>query len=152
MKNLPSIHYLWLFFLLIGLFSCGSIKPVSIKGIENFRPGSTLSKPEFTFDIALENPNKFGVTLQRMGVNLSLNDSAIAGINIPSKTRIGAEAVITVPVTIQPSAQTMTNLVLGGLKNILSSNKKQKFEIKGEIAIRKFIFVKKIKIREAVKL
>jgi LEA14-like dessication related protein len=111
-----------------------------------------LSKPEFTFDIAIENPNKFGVTVQRMGVNLSLNDSAVAGINIPSKTRIAAGSVITVPVTIQPSVQTMTNLVLGGLKNILSENKKQRIEIKGEIAIRKFIFVKKIKIREAIKL
>jgi LEA14-like dessication related protein len=152
MKNIFSVQYVLMLVLLSGLYSCGSIKPVSIKGIENFRPGSTLSKPEFTFDIAIENPNKFGVTVQRMGVNLSLNDSAIAGINIPGKTRIGAGAVISVPVTIQPSVQTMTSLVMGGLKNIFSENKKQRIEIKGEIAIRKFIFVKKIKIREAIKL
>lgn len=152
MKNIFSVHYILLLVLLTGLYSCGSIKPVSIKGIENFKTGSGLSKPEFTFDIAIENPNKFGVTVQRMGVNLSLNDSAVAGINIPSKTRIAAGSVITVPVTIQPSVQTMTNLVLGGLKNILSENKKQRIEIKGEIAIRKFIFVKKIKIKEAIKL
>ncbi|MBK8413651.1 MAG: LEA type 2 family protein [Bacteroidetes bacterium] len=101
MKNIFSVHYVLVLVLLTGLYSCGSIKPVSIKGIENFKTGSGLTKPEFTFDIALENPNKFGVTVKRMGVNLSLNDSAIAGINIPSKTRIAAGSVITVPVTIQ---------------------------------------------------
>ena len=87
-----------------------------------------------------------------MGVNVYVGDSAIAGVNIPGKTRITRNEKIQVPVTIKPSLQTLTGILMAGVTSLFSNVKDQEMEIKGEIVIRKFIFTRKIKIREAIKM
>ena len=154
MKRQPVsiLHALFITTMVLLFTSCSSIKPVAITGVKNFRTGNNPAKPEFTFDLGISNPNNFGVTVQRMGVNVYVGDSAIAGVNIPGKTKITRNEKIQVPVTIKPSLQTLTGILMAGVTSLFSNVKDQEMEIKGEIVIRKFIFTRKIKIREAIKM
>ncbi|HMT27762.1 MAG TPA: LEA type 2 family protein [Bacteroidia bacterium] len=141
-------------FLIGSLFfsSCTSIQPVMISGVHNFTTGNLVSNPEIKFDLGVKNPNSFGVTVKRMSVNVLLSDSVVAGINIPVKTKIGAQSTIDIPITLKPSVSSLTQMAMSGFKNLFSSKSNSNMELKGEIVIRKFIFTKKIKISEKIKL
>ena len=132
--------------------SCFNIKPVVVSGINNFKTANLFSEPELTFDLGVKNPNKFGVTVKRMGINITLSGSDLAGINIPLKTRIASQSSVTVPITLKPSVSSISNMAIGGFKNIFSGTGGQTLEFSGEIVISKFIFNKKIKFREKIKL
>ena len=60
------------FISLISLFtiSCGILKPVTVKGISNFKTVNTGTSPEFRFDLSLYNPNKFSVTIKTLDVGI----------------------------------------------------------------------------------
>jgi LEA14-like dessication related protein len=140
------------FGLSLSMFSCVQIKPVTINGINNFRTENALSKPEFKFDVKVKNPNQFSVTVSRMGVQLVLGDTTLAGINLQPNTRVPALSDVNIPMSLTPSVSTLTGIFMSGIKNMFSDLKKQNMELRGEIVVRKFIFTKKIKIRQAIKL
>ncbi len=136
----------------ILLSGCFSIKPVVVTGVKNFRPGNLLQNPEFSFDLGVKNPNSYGVTVKRMGINVLVADSSVGGIKISDNTRIAGKSAVQVPVKFQPSMSNLTNMAFGSFKNLFSAKGSNTMEVKGEIVISKFIFSKKIKFSEKIKL
>lgn len=151
-KNIfKASHTFYCFSIFILCTSCASIQPVKFTGVKNFKTADLLSDPKMNFDLGINNPNKFGVTVARMGIDIYMGDSVITGVKIPAKTRIAANQDVQIPVSLNPSVKSIANMALGGFKNLFSGSGKSEIELKGEIVMRKFIFTKKIKISEKIK-
>jgi LEA14-like dessication related protein len=145
-------HVVYLLFSMLIFSSCGFIKPVTITGVSNFRTVSTNTKPEFRFDLALQNPNNFGVTLRKMEIGISMGEPVLAKISMLEGTRITKKEPVLVPVALSPSLDELSGLFKKGVDEFLFGKNDQQLQIRGEIIIRKFIFSRKYQIRETVKL
>lgn len=141
-----------LIILVLFFCSCSSIQPVVISGIGSIKTQNILTNPEITFDLGVKNPNRYGVTVKRMSLNISLGDSIVAGINIPKKTKIAGHSSVDIPIVMKPSMSSFTNMAVSGFKNIFSRKGNTNLELRGEIIISKFIFTKKIKFKEKINL
>lgn len=138
-------------FLIIVLFSsCAGVKPVNIKDVGNVRSLNVLSNPEITFDLKVENPNKFGVTVSRINLDLYNSESKLVEINLLEKTKVGKFSEVTLPVSMKPSIETIKSLLKSEMNNLVRGKVNQKMEISGELVMKKFIFRRKIKIKEAI--
>jgi len=152
LKKLPATSHFFYFVCIIILFSsCASIQPVKVSGVKNFKTADLLSNPKLNFDLGIKNPNKFGVTVKRMGIDVYMGDSVLTGVKIPAKTRIAAHSDVQIPVSLNPSVNSIAAMALGGFKNLFSGSGKSEIDVRGEIVMRKFIFTKKIKIDEKIK-
>ncbi|MBL0343444.1 MAG: LEA type 2 family protein [Bacteroidetes bacterium] len=157
MKNKSSdriaISLICKLFLLITLFgSCSTFQPLVITEVKNFKTANLLTNPEILFDLQVKNPNKFGVTIKRMGLNVLLAETSIATVEIPGKRKIKGATVVSLPIAIKPSASSLTIIAVSGFMDIFSGKEDKKLDLSGEILIRKFIFARKIKIQESIKL
>lgn len=133
------------------LSSCSLIKPVSITEIGNFKTITSGSDPKIKFDAGIKNPNRFGVTVQKMNIGLSYGGPAVATISIMENTRIKGNSDMVLPVELSPSIKDISEIFSSGVGSFISGSTRPDFEIQGEIVIRKFIFRKRYNIKESIR-
>ena len=131
--------------------SCTSIKPVQIKDISNIKSINTLTNPELSFDLTVENPNNFNIIISRVNLDLYNDESKLVGINLIEKTKVYSQQDVTLPLIMKPSMEMINKLLKSEFDNLVRGNVNQKMEIRGELVMKKFIFSKRIKIKEAVR-
>jgi len=148
-KKITSGFYVFLIAIIFS--SCSGIKPVVVKNISNIKSENTFKNPELTFELTVENPNKYNVTISRMNLDLYNGETSLVAINLVEKTKISKFQSVVVPVSMKPSMETINTLLKSELNNLVRGKVNQKMEIRGELVIKKFIFSKKIKLKEAVK-
>ena len=136
----------------LSLSSCIVVKPVQVTNIDNFRTEKVLTKPELLFDVSIQNPNNFGVRVSELGVNLFVGDRNVIGLNIVNSIKVQRKNSVNIPVTLHPSINDIASLLNSEFNNLISGKSNQKMEIRGEIVMKKFIFTKRIKIKESFKL
>jgi hypothetical protein len=134
------------------LASCISLKPVLVTSVENFRTANVLSKPELLFDVTVQNPNKYGVRVKQMGINLFVGERNMIGLNMMNPIKIQRISTISIPIVLHPSVNDITSLLGSEFSNFIGGKSNQKLEVRGEIVMKKFIFTRKIQLRESIKL
>ncbi len=148
MKRIPLSLLLSVMF----LSSCGIIKPVSVMSVGNFTTENVLSKPEIRFDIKIQNPNNFSVTIQKMEIGVSVAGPAFATISLMEGVRVTKRDTMMVPVSLFPSMTEIGSMFSSGIDAFLTGKENPLFEVRGEVVIRKFIFRKRYKIKESIRL
>lgn len=144
LKSLSVIISISLFF-----SSCMVIKPVEVKRLDNLRTELNLQQPEILFDVAVSNPNGFGVTLKRVDIHLGLGDKNLAGISTERQIRIPRKGDTSLPVVLRPSYSDLSAIAGAGLNEFLGG-KKQLISVRGEVVIRKFFFRRKLRFSEQI--
>ncbi len=145
-------HILLTSITVILLSSCNIIKPVTFSDIGNFKTVNPLSDPKIKFDAGIKNPNRFGVTIQKMEIGLSYGGPSIATISMLENTRINGNANMIVPIELSPSIKDITSLFSSGINSFLNGDKNRDFQVQGEIIVRKFIFRKRYRIKESIRM
>ncbi|MDQ3050029.1 MAG: LEA type 2 family protein [Bacteroidota bacterium] len=141
-----------LFLSVLLLSSCGIIKPISVISVENFKTENVFTKPEFRFDVGIRNPNNFSVTIQKMELGVSVAGPEFATISLMEGIRVTKRDTMIIPVSLFPSITEISSLFSSGINAFLSGKENQLFELRGELVIRKFIFRKRYKIKESIRL
>jgi len=127
------------------------VKPVQVTRVENFKSINTLSDPELTFDLGVQNPNKFGVTVSGMEMSLFNGDSKLVGVRLMQKSRIPGNRTVSLPVSMKPTLSSISALFKSEISNWTKGKGSQKMELRGTIVMKKFIFTRKIKLKEPVR-
>jgi LEA14-like dessication related protein len=133
---MKKLCYSFLLSLLLCFQACAPLKPPTISGISNFNTSQLISSnPQIKFDILVNNPNKIGVKLQKLDLNLYLNDEIIFSNHTVGEKKIVASGSTLLPFTIEPNIDDIPKLLKGakgtaGVKG------------KGSITVKKFLFKK----------
>ncbi len=98
------------------------------------------------FDVGLNNPNNYGITLRSMKLEVLLEDSIISAVGLDRRQRIAAKRSVELPFSVQPRLASMPKLGWLGISQLFKNDDKH-FAIQGELVISKFIFRKKYKFR-----
>ena len=126
-------------FLLSG---CVTIKQPIVTGISNFKLSELSQDMKIKFDVLLKNPNNFGLTLQKMEMDVIMGDSVISSITLDKKQRINPNEVAQIPISVQPKVTLLPQLALSGISNLFKKDSKT-VSVKGKLVVRKFLFRKK---------
>ncbi len=142
-----------LIFSILSFFtlSCGIIKPVTVKGISNFKTINSGTLPEFRFDISLYNPNNFRVKIQKLEVGVFVETLVLAKTMLLEETEITKKEASLVTVAMTPGQASLNDIFKTGINGLISGNINQQFRINGEIKIKKFIFKRRYNFSEAIK-
>ena len=142
----------FLIILFAGLVSsCSIIKPVTVTGISDFHTMNRGEEPEIWFNLQLNNPNNFAVTIKKVDIGISMGEHTLVRSSILEETEITRKEKSMVTVALKPSAEKMAEIFKAGVNGILSG-KKDQFQITGEIQVKKFIFTRKYQVKEMINL
>ena len=122
--------------------SCVVLQAPQVKRVTNLQTSGLLSgTPTVNFEIQLYNPNSVSLTLTNFSVNVNYGTASLATINTDTTQQIGAMSNFTVPLSFQPTAQQISNILQSG-SGILNQTGSAKLNGKGTIHLQKFIFGK----------
>lgn len=122
--------------------SCVTIQAPQVKRVTNLQTSGLLSgTPTVNFEIQLYNPNSVSLTLTNFSVNVNYGTASLATINTDTTQQIGAMSNFTVPLSFQPTAQQISNILQSG-SAILNQTGGARLNGKGTIYLQKFIFGK----------
>jgi LEA14-like dessication related protein len=130
----------------VVLFSCGSIEPVTIGGIQNTNVKSlSPAGVDFSFGMKIKNPNKMGVTVFPASFDANVNGIDVGKVKLSKKVKIKAKSDDVAEFNIKSD---FSKLGIGELGNIISmvASKSATVTLKGEIKVGKWYCKKKFPI------
>lgn len=144
--NKKSFLYSFLCLLIPVLFSCVSIQPVTIGGVES--PNlKKLSREgiEFDFGMRIRNPNKVGVTVYPSSFEASVNDISVGKIRLSKKVKIKAGSDNVSDFNIKSD---FSKLGLGDITKVLPivASKNATIYLKGDVKVGKWFYKKRFPI------
>ncbi len=140
LSTLGLMRYSWFFilsfaaavFLSSGCMGRALVRPnVTLGSVEV--TGLSLTGAHLTLQVDLENPNRFGVTITRLGYTVFLNDRPLATGAVLDPISIPSRATTTVRLPLSTSFRDLKT----GLKSLLESDSVA-YAIEGDVAIRSF--------------
>ena len=131
--------------------SCFLLKPVTVKSISNFKTVTSGPTPEFRFDMSIYNPNKFSVVIKNIDVGIYMDTLPVSKTILLQETEITRRESSFVTVAMLAGPARLEDIFKAGISGLLSGNLQQRFQVKGEIKIKKFIFSKNYRFSEAIK-
>lgn len=126
----------------ILITGCASIKSPQIKGVDNFGVSELSSEMKMTFNVNVKNPNNYGLKIRRMNMEVLLDDSVVSSVALLGRQRIPASGNVSLPFEVRPKLIKFPKLALAGIKQLFSDSD-NKFKLRGEIVVSKFIFRKR---------
>lgn len=138
-----ALRNISLFALLIFVYSCSSIEPLTVEKIEsvkveNFSSGALLLKVE----MKVKNPNRLKIKVTENNLNLTLNGSEVGTAHIKDQIVIRKKSEETHTFFIEAK---FSKLALGAIPSLLNmiQTKSVEIKIKGEVKIKSLCFSKK---------
>ncbi|NBT07925.1 MAG: hypothetical protein EBS98_03905 [Chitinophagia bacterium] len=131
-----------LFTIILFFSSCAEPKPLVFKGVQSIKIekasfGKNIFKAEFTY----QNPNSFGLVLNKLDCNVYINDELFTQYTLDTNFSIPSNAEFALPATMEIELSSL-------LKNSVDIlfNNPMKIGIKGNATISKGFFTKNIPI------
>jgi len=122
--------------------SCVDPSPLVFKGVQSIKiEKASLGKNSFQAEFAYQNPNRFGLVLNKLDCNVFINDQLFTQYKIDTNFIIPANAQFVLPAKMEIELSSL-------LKNSVDIlfNNPMKIGIKGNATISKGIFTKTIPI------
>jgi LEA14-like dessication related protein len=120
----------------VSLFSCGSIKPLDVKKIENVKLNN-FSKNSASFDITLkvENPNGYRFKLVDNNLDLVINQIELGQAKIKNRVVIPRKSEQSYTFTVEANFSRLAIASIPSLINMLKS-KEVEMKLKGDVRVR----------------
>jgi LEA14-like dessication related protein len=131
-----------LFAVILFFTACSEPSPLVFKGVQSIKiEKASLGKNRFQADFAYQNPNHFGLVLNKLNCEVFINDQLFTQYNLDSNFAIPANAQFILPAQMEIELSSL-------LKNSVDIlfNNPMKIGIKGNATISKGIFTKTIPI------
>ncbi|MCC7233591.1 MAG: LEA type 2 family protein [Bacteroidia bacterium] len=135
----------------LSLTSCFSLKAPVCKGLSGFRLDRQPNASMLQFDLELENPNNWGLTLLPSSSQLLVGNHPLGITSLRQKIRIPGKSNLSVPLQLTLNDSALTILLPEGLKMLLG-NGAMDAAINGNLKVRKFIFRKKFSFNFSKKI
>jgi LEA14-like dessication related protein len=138
---MKSTAYLLLTIILF-FSSCAEPKPLVFKGVQSIKiEKASFGKNSFKAEFAYQNPNGFGLVLNKLDCNVYINDEFFTQYTLDTNFIIPPNAQFALPATMEIELSSL-------LKNSVDIlfNKPMKIGIKGNATISKGMFTKTIPI------
>ena len=122
--------------------ACTEPSPLVFKGLQSIKiEKASFGKNSFKAEFAYQNPNRFGLVLNKLDCNVFINDQLFTQYKLDTNFTIPANAEFVLPATIEIELSSL-------LKNSVDIlfNKPMKIGIKGNATISKGMFTKTIPI------
>lgn len=107
---------------------------------------------EIRFDLLLSNPNNFSIQVKNLHCRLEFSDSLIGTLHTLRDARITRKEVIRLPLSFYPDIANIGRLVFSGDRVFDPKNSGKGIELSGEMKMRKFIFTRKVRWSESIRL
>ena len=134
------------FLLSIGLFSCGTIEPVTIGGVQNTNVKSlSMAGVDFSFDMKIKNPNKMSVIVFPTSFDSNVNGIDAGQVKLDKKVRIKAKSDDIATYNLNSD---FSKLGMAELANIISmvSAKSAVVTLKGDVVVGKWYYKKRFPV------
>lgn len=131
-----------LFAVILFFTACSEPSPLVFKGVQSIKiEKASLGKNSFQADFAYQNPNHFGLVLNKLNCEVFINDQLFTQYKLDSNFAIPANAQFVLPAQMEIELSSL-------LKNSVDIlfNNPMKIGIKGNATISKGIFTKTIPI------
>ena len=130
----------------IVFFSCGTIEPVTIGGVDHTKVNSlSTAGVDFSFGMKIKNPNKMGVTVFPSSFDATVNGIDAGKVKIYKKVRIKKNSDDIAEFNIKSD---FSKLGLADIANIISmvSSKNAAITLKGDVKVGKWYYRKKFPV------
>ena len=122
--------------------ACAEPSPLIFKGVQSIKiEKASFGKNSFKAEFAYQNPNGFGLVLNKLDCNVFINDQLFTQYKLDTNFTIPANAEFVLPATMEIELSSL-------LKNSVDIlfNKPMKIGIKGTATISKGMFTKTVPI------
>ena len=122
--------------------ACTEPSPLVFKGLQSIKiEKASFGKNSFKAEFAYQNPNRFGLVLNKLDCNVFINDQLFTQYKLDTNFTIPANAEFVLPATMEIELSSL-------LKNSVDIlfNKPMKIGIKGSATISKGMFTKTVPI------
>jgi len=138
---MKPIAYLLLAIILF-FSACAEPSPLIFKGVQSIKiEKASLGKNSFTAEFSYQNPNRFGLVLNKLDCNVYINDQLFTQYKLDTNFTIPANAAFVLPANMEIE---LSSLLKNSVDILL--NKPMKVGIKGNATISKGLFTKTIPI------
>ena len=122
--------------------ACAEPSPLVFKGVQSIKiEKASFGKNSFKAEFAYQNPNRFGLVLNKLDCNVFINDQLFTQYKLDTNFTIPANAEFILPATMEIE---LSSLLKNSIDILL--NKPMKIGIKGNATISKGMFTKTIPI------
>lgn len=125
------------------LTGCGTIEEVTFGKMQNARlVNADMKALEAEFTVNIKNENKFGFTVTKSDLELSLNGSRLGKVKLKKKVRVKAKSDD--PHTFRVKAD-LSEAGVAGIPALLGliQSKSPRVKLKGDLKVRTFLFFSK---------
>ncbi|MFI5134800.1 MAG: LEA type 2 family protein [Chitinophagales bacterium] len=124
--------------------ACAPLKPVEFRSVSDLKIENPLVAPQVTANFNFFNPNSVGCTIKDFRLDVSLSESQLATLSLHKK-KIPANSNFVLPLSSSiPYSELIKFIPLG--VNSFQSGKDIPVDVKGNIKLKKFLFVKKFQL------
>jgi len=122
--------------------ACAEPSPLVFKGVQSIKiDKASLGKNSFKAEFAYQNPNSFGLVLNKLDCNVYINDQLFTQYKLDTNFTIPANAEFLLPANMEIE---LSSLLKNSVDILL--NKPMKIGIKGNATISKGMFTRTIPI------
>ena len=104
MQSLKRLNLLFIVTLAIAFCSCGSVQPLEVKSIENFKVNNiSKGKIDLTIEVVIDNPNSFSVKVKDVAFDVKINNLNLGEIKYPKAIKLKRNGKTTTKLDIETS-------------------------------------------------
>jgi len=131
---------------------CMQINPIVVKSVQCCDlKKSRNTEPEITFQLEIENPNDFDITIQKYDLAIRINGNNIGNALDSEPSELKAKSMVTKTISVQTSTrQLVSGTLLMGLNALMKKDRTTlDAEIVGSVVAKAKGVSKRVKVRES---